>query len=89
MIRLGCSFLAPNQFGQNVEPSKASTVAVGSLCPYTGYPIGVVPPGNLTQTNQPYGLCIVAHAHREAQIFHFMSASEASFPKRPSPPMLS
>jgi amidase len=43
-----------------------------------GYPSATVPLGNL-ENGHPYGLFLLARAHREDLLFRFMSAFEATF----------
>lgn len=54
----------------------------------TGYPLATMPLGLLDYNGRPFGLGVIALAHREDLIFQFMSAFEAAFPKRKVPPAL-
>ena len=47
-----------------------------------------MPLGLLDYNGRPFGLGLIAKAGREDLIFQFMSAYEATFPKRPIPELL-
>lgn len=53
-----------------------------------GFTAGVVPLGYLESCGQPQGLTIAAKAGEESTLLRFMSAWEATFPKRRVPPLL-
>jgi Asp-tRNA(Asn)/Glu-tRNA(Gln) amidotransferase A subunit family amidase len=50
-----------------------------------GYPVATVPLGQLDFNGQPFSLSTVTTAHNEGKLLHFMSAWEATFPKRAVP----
>lgn len=54
----------------------------------SGYPMGCVPLGYARFNGRPFGLSILAPAHREDLIIRVMSAWEATFPARKPPPQL-
>ncbi|CZR63995.1 uncharacterized protein PAC_13892 [Phialocephala subalpina] len=59
-----------------------STLIYFTAC--SGYPGATVPLGNL-ENGQPYGLFLLATTHGGADMFSFMSAFEATFPKVKGP----
>jgi len=50
--------------------------------------MAVMPLGILDYLSRPFSLCVIAKAGREDLIFQFLSAFEATFPKRAVPPQL-
>ncbi|KAK8087765.1 hypothetical protein PG997_002726 [Apiospora hydei] len=50
-----------------------------------GYPLGVVPLGQLRYNGRPFGLCLMARADGEETLLRFMSSYEATVPPRPMP----
>ncbi|CAG9998783.1 unnamed protein product [Clonostachys byssicola] len=61
---------------------------IPSLATASGYPIATMPLGVLKDYGRPFGLAIMARAGREDILFKFMSAFEATFPKRAIPTLL-
>lgn len=53
-----------------------------------GYPVATMPLGILDHLGRPFSLAVIAKAGREDLIFQFLSAFEATFPKRVVPPQL-
>jgi amidase len=50
-----------------------------------GYPVATVPLGQLKYNGRPFGLCLVGREGSEETLLQFMTAFEASFPKRAVP----
>ncbi|CAH0023746.1 unnamed protein product, partial [Clonostachys rhizophaga] len=61
---------------------------IPSMATASGYPIATVPLGVLKDYGRPFGLAVMAKAGREDILFKFMSAFEATFPKRAIPTLL-
>uniref|UniRef100_A0A8H7NGZ5 Amidase domain-containing protein n=1 Tax=Bionectria ochroleuca TaxID=29856 RepID=A0A8H7NGZ5_BIOOC len=61
---------------------------IASMATASGYPIATMPLGVLKDYGRPFGLAIMARAGREDILFTFMSAFEATFPKRVIPTSL-
>ena len=53
-----------------------------------GYPMATMPLGTLDHLGRPFSLAVIAKAGKEDLIFQFLSAFEATFPKRVVPPQL-
>ncbi|KAH8591672.1 amidase signature domain-containing protein [Bisporella sp. PMI_857] len=58
---------------------------LSNLAASIGSPIGIVPLGTMDFNGRPFGLVVLAAAHNEAKILHFMSAWEKTMPPRAVP----
>lgn len=61
---------------------------IPTIAAAAGSPVGTVPLGYSKTTGRPYGLAVVAAAGQEQKIFQFMSAWDATMPKRLPPPQM-
>ncbi|KAH6662989.1 hypothetical protein B0J14DRAFT_662361 [Halenospora varia] len=61
---------------------------IPTIAAAAGVPVGTVPLGYSKTTSRPYGLAVVATAGQEQNTFQFMSAWDATMPKRMPPPQL-
>jgi amidase len=53
-----------------------------------GHPIASLTLSYLHYNGRPFGLAVLADAHQDALLVQVMSAWEATFPRRKTPPML-
>ncbi|RDW76971.1 amidase signature (AS) enzyme-5 [Coleophoma cylindrospora] len=58
---------------------------LSTLASAAGYPLALVPLGQMKFNGRPFGLVALATAHGEGSLLRFMSAWEHTFPKRPVP----
>jgi len=65
-----------------VAPSDCSLVTLASAA---AYPMAIVPLGELDYNGRPFGMCMLAKAHREDKLFHFMTAYNEAFPQKLEP----
>ncbi|PVH72325.1 amidase signature enzyme [Cadophora sp. DSE1049] len=61
---------------------------IPTIAAAAGCPVGTIPLGYSPSNGRPYGLAVVAAAEKEDHIIKFMSAWDATMPRRKPPPQM-